>query len=727
MKKLLLCSVAAAAVVAAVRPAFADPVFVPLLTSLAVAANVSVPSALISLGSAILTTGLGIGLQILLTQKPTKPESGSLAVQQSIPPRIYGYGTARVAGYVALKEERAGLLCVVQAMVGHEVTSFEDFFLNSDLVTLVGNQVQAGADGRYGGGAITLAYRTGLPTETAYGDIVAAMPDYWTFDHRGDGIASLAMVCFQRSQSQFSKIFPNQEPKPSAVIKMAKVFDPRDNTQSATDPSTWKWSDNAALCILHFECFSEYGPRRPYSRAILPVLDRWIEEADICDEMVALKSGGSEKRYRLGGFETTEHDHRTARAAMLAACDGWFIERGDGTCILTVGKYREPTVTITDDDIAGFFLQSNAGNEDRAERIAATYTYPAGGYVSVDTDSIDLDNGELPIDQDRKQTIDLTWVQSTGQASRVLKRQAIRYATPARGKLQLRLSGINALYERWVRVQSSIPRLSNVVVENKLPRLSLMEGKCSMEFIASGAEVDVYDPATDESAAPPDTVVIYYDSLYVPTGVTATAEEREQADGTSAVYVDVTWDAPLSGGTPITYYNYYVRWRIADVGGSPGQWSGNSVFTEPAISGSTITVSIFGVTQDTTIEVEVASVSPSGTVSDWSAAVPVSTERTFTAPASPDTISASSSGSDASLTARAPNSALFAGIKFYRNTSSTFSGAVNIGGTQYGSPNSDVSYTDTGLSPGNYYYWATSTNAAGTAESTPTGPASVTI
>ncbi|MGB1390992.1 MAG: hypothetical protein ACPG61_19120, partial [Paracoccaceae bacterium] len=91
--------------------------------------------------------------------------------------------------------------------------------------------------------------------------------------------------------------WPASPPLVEVEGKWSTVYDPRDVTQSPTDPSSWKWSENLALCVrdalrrnpirnykepqIH-ESFNEYGP-------------------DVCDETVALKSGGSEKRYTCAG------------------------------------------------------------------------------------------------------------------------------------------------------------------------------------------------------------------------------------------------------------------------------------------------------------------------------------------------------------------------------------------------------------------------------------------
>ncbi len=73
--------------------------------------------------------------------------------------------------------------------------------------------------------------------------------------------------------------------------------------------------------------------------------------------------------------------------AILAACDGWICERGDGALLLTVGKFRESRVaTITDADIVGHQIQYGVLFEDEVNRLIPKFTYPATGYATSDTD-----------------------------------------------------------------------------------------------------------------------------------------------------------------------------------------------------------------------------------------------------------------------------------------------------------------------------------------------------
>lgn len=733
--------------------AHADPIFTPIFASILTGAGLPATGAAFSIGTIAVTTAqiagvlssialsaIGVGLSFALAPKPPKPgpEAGQVPTQQPIPYRQFGYGWVRVAGAFVLKENYNGYLTYVLALLGHKISSFEGAYLNDDPVTLFdyggfpayldgaySGTVYNGADGRYSNGVIHIDTRIGENTETAYDLILSFLStgSAWTANHRGDKIASAMVVSTQVPSANFGQYFPYGAPIPSFVLKAALCFDPRETDQTYDDDSTWQFRDNAALTIIHFLCFSDYGYQLDYTVAIEPVLSDWLDQIDYCDEQVAEKGGGTERRYRLGGWMTTEQDRKTALETMLAACDGWLCQRGDGTVILRVGRYVAATITLTDDDICGWKLDTDLSSNEKVNRATAKWTYPDAGYVSVETDPFENTADQAlrqgPI---RTAQLDLTWVQSVGQASRLTKIELNKHAKSVRGTLHLRLQGMNACYERWVNIQSNtIPRLSNAIVEIRKPSISLTEGKCSVEFILSGEDVYDYTAATDESERPVVPERPSGSTLSAPTNVTATAEQYNNSSGGFDVVVDVSWDVPQLSGADRTDLTYFIRWRVAPASGEDPPYTQITV-TNPTIVASVASSSIGVVPKDVTLEVEVASIAPNSYQSDWSTTEEVDTSISTTAPGTPSNLSASTSVTGSvDLSVTAPNSGNFAAIQFYRGAvSDPFGSATAIGDPVYGAANSTIVYTDT-VAAGSYDYWATAMNSS-LVESTPVGP-----
>ena len=647
---------------------------------------------------------------------------------QSTPYRVYGYGRARVSGAIMLKESSAGHLFQVQALTGHRIDGFEAIWLNDDPVTVptLGNNfagdVSEGADGRYSGNCIHIETRLGLTPENYYPFIKNDIPAQWTVNHRGDGCASMALKFSSVPLQDFSKRYPYGAPQPSAVARLAPVFDPRDPAQSATDQTTFQWDDNPVLAILHFLCFSAFGPRMDYATVIAPFAAEWSLAAQACDEQVPLKAGGTEKRYALGGWTTTEQARMTTLNAMLQACDGILIRRGLGY-VPVVGKYQAPTVTLIDDDIAAFSIQSDVATEDRVNEAVARYTSPDNGYVTVDSDPV-LDEDDIAArgGSPRKAQMDLPWVQSTGQASRLLKREIIRQKQ-LRGQIVVHWSGLNAAYERWIAVNSNtIPRLSGAVIENRKAVIDPKTRTATIDFLISGPSIEDYNAATDESAPPvvpqrPVTV-----GLPVPSNVSVVGVLNSDASGASSVILDVTWDLPYNNGTAWNL-NYSVRWRLTDAGaGQPGNWAQQS-FATPSASADRITVETTAVAVGVSYDVQVASIGTTSSLSTWSALHTVSTVLSNLAPAAPTWVSATGGVGSVALSVKAPASPNFASVQFYRAASGgSFASATAIGSPVTGSPSATITYTDNPAA-GTYSYFAVSETSAAVA-SPPAGPQS---
>ena len=723
------------ALLAGSAPARADPIITPIVASIVAAAGITGTAAAITTAvvSAIITTAIGIGLSLIFAPgRPKTPpaENSATAVQQPIPYFIYGYGRARIAGSIVFKEANVPYLGYIAVLNAHPVSAIQGYFLNDDVVTVspVGGAtpgfVIGDASARYKTGYIALESRLGLVPETAYQKILDTFGSIYTTDFRGDGRASLMMRCYQPSSNFFSTIFPYAIPQPSALVDQYIVFDPRDVTQSALTPSTWKFSKNPALCIMHYECFCEFGPLRNYATAILPVLALWIAEANVCDEQVSLKAGGTEKRYELGGWITTESSRSTPRQTMLATCDGWFIERGDGTVVLVVGKFRTPTVFLTDDDILRVHYDRGIPSDERVNQATAKYTSITNNYTSVESDPyIDLIDQTARRGAPRVAQLDLTWVQSTGQSYRLLKREFLKQAETHRGTMDVGLTGLNACYERWIGINSNTyPFLNGKVIENKRPVISLLTARCQIGFVVSGAQIDVYDSSVDEGAPPIAVSRPSNTPPPAPANPSVVVEQATDPSGVSSIFLNVSWDVALSGGSP-WLLSYTVQYRVQDTGGGvPGAWTQQTYSNYTPVAGR-ISIATGNVPVGTTLDVQILVASAQNSAT---ALISVNTSLTAAAPASPTSFTATGHTGNATLSCPNPSSANLSYIRFFRAShGSPFTAAVALGVNQSAAPGGMSSYTDT-TAAGTYDWFVVAYNSSAVG-SAPTGPATAAI
>lgn len=712
-----------------------DPIFTPFLVSLlAPAIGAEIAGFVAPLLTGVLLAAGSILLNSLLAKPPPKPGDGRIQIQETVPYKTFGYGTARVSPTIHLHEvDPNGSLALGGIMAAHRVKEFQRYYLNDDEVTIQGDgTVNALTDGAYGHGQIHIFTRLGVDPETAESFLVSRLSPTWTNDHRGDGLAQMYVYCSATGPDRFGKIYKNGKPQFSAALDLAFVFDPRSTDQLSTDPETWEWSKNPVLGILHYLCFSEFGPQRSYALAVEPVIEQWIEEADICDELFDLKHGGTIKRYEMGGWSTTSTLPRDLLKLMLATCDGWLCERGDGCVLIRVGKFRpELAVAIDEAFIEGFQVQDDLADEDETNHLNVTFSSPDHHYSTQATDPFDDIALQTQRGYVRESALALDWVQHNAQARRLGKREFFRNTNRLRGEIDVRLSRLNAAYERWAYITSpsgALPRLNAQYIEQRGTQLSLTDLSFKMTFIGIDATIEDWTAATDEGEAPavPEPPV----SAGPPQPVDPAAEAHlfDVGGGVTGVRLLVSCQ-----DTVRTDLTYVVRWRDASLvsGDPPGDWHTDNHSEDPIIP-STGRIAFFtgAVDGDTLLDVEIASRAPKGTLSDWSETVQITAIIDTTPPGDVTAFTVIDNGdgtADVSFTTA--DSAHFKSYAIYRADAVSgvvFADASVVVPDTETARNRSITYTDASIpGPGDYDYWILSKNPS--AVETITGPVTVTI
>lgn len=713
-----------------------DPIFTPLFTAIGFTGTVTIGTSTITtaaIASAIATTALSIGIQMLMTPKPPKPDDGKVPVTQAIPYRMWVVGTTRMAGALMLWEAKGPALYSVQAIAGHGIDSFNRFWLHDDEVTghIGGDGFTTYGDMPYRNN-VRILTRKGLATETAYSEIVNGYTQVpglgpegiWTVDHRGDGTASVAMICSQARAKDQQSMFPYGAPRITVEVNGTHVWDFRDGSQNPDDPSTWGFSKNSALILCWHLCFNPYGERKDYRMAILPVLDMWVEEANICDEDVersVASLGGTFKRYECSGWDTTEHDPKVGTNAILSTCDGWICYRGDGAILLTVGKFRESrVVTITDSDIMGYQIQRNVLPQDECNRLVPKFTYPDSDYSESDTDFWESVPDQILVGRVLIKEGDYRWSTNWIQARMLGRRDWLRLQQKIRGSLDVRLSGLNAIYARWVRLSTPLgmPRYNGMVIENRKSVLALTKGGFSMDFIKHPDNIDAWDAATMEGQKPPVPEKPAAADLNAPT----ISSILISAPQTGSVSLIVTVNDPNDASLGLSLW-----YRLHDTGGgSPGEWSSEQKFEDFTASGGFITVTSSLVPTDTNLDVQAAWHTSRNKYSDRSNIYTVATVSDPTAPGAVSDVDVVGGSGQAAFGWRAPNSANYRGAKIYLNTTGDFSTSTFQPPIEVGGANGIYSVTRT-IAVGSYFAWITAVNVSGVESApTPTGPFVVT-
>lgn len=379
-----------------------EPVSLFILSALAIEATVTAIAITNAIIYATVSIGFSLASSLLQPQRGTS-DSGSfggnvtqgaqVTVRQSVPYKRVILGSAYVGGALFFEQIKApylytGILIaygeideIESARVGTDTLAFSSITPNSILTPL-------GIDGQPD-------YPAYLQTSLRYGEtdqavdqlILSGFPSIGTeFRQRGNATAvmryhyggtdnSLA------TQTNHTAVWGQVARPPSFfVVRGAKVYDPRDATQSLADSSTWKWSNNATLNQVHY-LTAPWGGRIPTSKIDW---DKIADSADYDDEVIACGDGMFIKRHTLDGVVTLNQRPFEVLPQLLTANRAMLLESG-GRVWIESARPRTPTFTIHDRIIAsGIKYQSAKEKRNLINKVQVRAVAPGQDYQTVD-------------------------------------------------------------------------------------------------------------------------------------------------------------------------------------------------------------------------------------------------------------------------------------------------------------------------------------------------------
>lgn len=306
--------------------------------ALAAASAISISAAgaiTFSVSTFALNAALGFALQALTPKPSSIADAGQSYSGESVDataPHQIIYGRTKVGGVRVYCEETGDnkYLHKVIAFAGHTITSFDEIYLNDDLVTIDGSGFVTAPDQYVG--LVRLKLHLGDSTQTADSDLVAESAGLWTNNHRLRGIAYI-YARFEFDQDAF----PNGEPVVTAVIKGKKVYDTRTGVTG--------WSSNTALCLRDY-LLSKYCIQESSAN----IDDNLVSAAaNICDETVTT-STGTEARYSCDGAIISSVTPKDGVNAILSTMGGtlWFSQ---GKWRMKAGAWTTPVITLDENDL----------------------------------------------------------------------------------------------------------------------------------------------------------------------------------------------------------------------------------------------------------------------------------------------------------------------------------------------------------------------------------------
>lgn len=614
-----------------------------------------------------------------------KPEDGVINIKQNVPSLPIVLGKKKVAGVYVFVEQKGGLLAEVRVIAGHKINAFVAHYFHDEIITIDG-----------GGGITSPSHFTGYALmqpsvgadlATAYSDLIADFPSIWTTAHRGDGLAKTKARYTTPTATDYLKVFPNQKPEQSDVVEgHTGIYDPR--------TSTYGYSANLALLRL-WHLTIPYGGKLNLSDMYLP---DWITAANVCDEFVTNRSGGSERRYHGGLNFFANSDPIEVGRILDQAGELVVYERADGLIGVHPGSFSTPTITLTKSDILAFTQDTNSSPSSTVVAVRGRFENTANNFVTEDAATYGDPYSE---DAERTLTFSNQAIQSHNHCQRLqkityIRRNAQRVSIVANYDVAQDVTD-----QRFIKVQYG-PRLSDALVEiTSKPVISLTNMTVSFTGIVwpvGTTNPYAFTAAIEEGIPGQTAALIVRSDVPVPTGFNVVIQNETLVGGGTAAYALATWTHVDDA------FIYELEWELTSA--STGKLSALSKAPEDkAKSGYLADGSQYKFRLRT-----------------WAGGVSsaFTSYQTLTATADPvppavvTSPTATGGVGQATFGWTAPNSANYAGAQIFINTSNTITGATLVT-TEYGPANTADTYLATGLTTGTKYGFIKSINRSGTA------------
>lgn len=395
-------------------------------------------------GSAALSVALLAGttaLQFALTPKAPKANAGFTSpqaqqdfkqpVKSTIAPERLVLGTVQTSGVIFFEEDGAPPHYYAGYIIAsHECAGLESMWVNNTRVFLDG--IDAASVPFFDGSTVFLSasFRPGTAGQTRDQIITDNSGDFdltYGTNFRQRGLCTIVIKA-RHANTQQSELWGTGAflPQVQFRVKGALIYDPRDPNQDFNDPTTWTWSDNAALCAARYMTFP--WSQRP--RFVEPDNVNWSQiarAADICDRWRTKADGSREKDFTVNGVITSTESPAQVLQGLLAAMNAtpvvyqgkWFVDAYD--------RKNEPYATLHDGLVVGnMSLRTERPAHETINTVRATFTSPERAYTPQETPAyVDADakaaDGGIP----REASLSLPYTEGNERAQR-LSRLAIR-------------------------------------------------------------------------------------------------------------------------------------------------------------------------------------------------------------------------------------------------------------------------------------------------------------
>lgn len=290
---------------------------------------------------------------------PTNDPNGLQQIlKQAIPSQRLILGRATTGGALFFYRAKKPYIWYGILLAAHEVDGFENLFINGYTVFIGDDGFATSVPFRDGDRKyIEVSFRRGTLDQNIDPIIARDFPDM-PASYRQRGHATIVIKAhygfgtgFEEQFEDHKRVYGDQGTlQPLVRMRGARVPDLRRAGVSLGDPTTWVWSDNAALCLLRYLIH-----QWPDTRLLDPSridLDAFMRAADECDHWEVSKDGTTFRRHTVNGVVQSTDDPWDVIENLKTAMGGHVIlDRGKVYPVIR-GR-REPQATLHQEMITG--------------------------------------------------------------------------------------------------------------------------------------------------------------------------------------------------------------------------------------------------------------------------------------------------------------------------------------------------------------------------------------
>lgn len=394
-----------------------------------------------AIGAAVFATVATLALNALIPPPGTKREPENYAQTLADSQIIIGKCRALSLKMAFFHPVGKTHLYFVWVVAGHRVKGLTRWYLNDEVVTVNGAGLVT--SGKYAGHA-WLWFERGDYDAVANSTFVAECGGKWTTNHRGRNVAKI----YAKFEMTDDVVQAGRPIITCEVEGSDEIYDPRTDSTG--------YSNNAILAFYWWMAL----PREVGGFGCYPEEIDWdwvATEANVCDEQVPLKAGGSEPRYTLDGYMQTGADPSSVRGILVDNMAGRFTYSG-GLMLARPGYWVPVSATISEDDLADAVAYDLlTPGDQRVTEISASWNDPDKLYVADE-----LPPRSIPSPDIAQGSLDLPFVKSRTRGQRIQKIRLLQGGAGITLSLPLNINGLGLAPMDTVMLGGNrYPRLAN--------------------------------------------------------------------------------------------------------------------------------------------------------------------------------------------------------------------------------------------------------------------------